>query len=99
MQQTTSWSDTQKILAFVLVVAFIVVIFVWMAVPPKADAGAVAVLNTLVGTLGSFAGMVVTFYFGSSRTSATKDQTIAALTTSPPGQANAAPANPPIPPA
>ncbi len=96
MQQTTSWNDTQKILAFVLVVAFIVVIFVWMFHAPASDAAATAVLNTLVGTLGGFAGMVVTFYFGSSRTSATKDQTIAALTNPP---TNGATVTPPIPPA
>lgn len=97
MQQTTSWNDTQKILAFVLVLAFIVVIFVWMFHAPSSDAAATSVLNTLVGTLGGFAGMVVTFYFGSSRTSATKDQTIAALT-NPPAN-GAAPVPPPIPPA
>lgn len=96
MQQTTSWNDTQKILAFVLVVAFIAVIFLWMFHAPSSDAAATSVLNTLVGTLGGFAGMVVTFYFGSSRTSATKDQTIAALTNPP---ANGAPQTPPIPPA
>jgi uncharacterized YccA/Bax inhibitor family protein len=83
MQETTSWNDTQKLLAFVVVAAFIVVIFVWMLHPPSTDSAATAVLNTLVGTLGGFAGMVVTFYFGSSRTSATKDQTIAALTANP----------------
>ena len=79
MQQTTSWADTQKLLAFVIVVAFIVVIFTWMFFAPKADAAATAVLNTLVGTLGGYAGMVVTWYFGSSRASANKDATIAAL--------------------
>lgn len=79
MQQTTSWADTQKLLAFVIVIAFIVVIFVWMFFAPKSDAAATAVLNTLVGTLGGYAGMVVTWYFGSSRASANKDATIAAL--------------------
>lgn len=81
MQPTTSWNDTQKILAFVLVVAFIIVIFVWMFHPPATDAAATAVLNTLVGTLGGYTGMVVTFYFGSSRSSTSKDQTIANLST------------------
>ena len=78
-QTTTSWGDTQKLLAFVIVVAFIVVIFTWMFFAPKADAAATAVLNTLVGTLGGFAAMVVSFYFGNSRASANKDQTIANL--------------------
>jgi len=80
MQQTTTpWSDTQKILAFVVTAAFILVIFVWMFFPPKADSGATAVLNTLVGTLGGLATMVLQFYFGSSRNANTKDNTIAAL--------------------
>ena len=35
MQQTTSWGDTQKLLAFVIVVAFIIVIFTWMFFAPK----------------------------------------------------------------
>jgi len=80
MQQTTTpWSDTQKILAFVVTAAFILVIFVWMFFPPKADSGATAVLNTLVGTLGGLSTMVLQFYFGSSRNANTKDNTIAAL--------------------
>lgn len=101
MQEVTSWSDTQKLLAFVLVVAFIIVIILWMFLPPHTNDAATAVLNTLVGTLGSMAGMVVTFYFGSSRTSATKDQTIAALTASAPpsGNGNGHAALAPAPPA
>ena len=82
-QEVTSWSDTQKLLAFILVAAFIIIILIWMVHPPDTNAASTSVLNTLVGTLGGFAGMVVTFYFGSSRTSATKDQTIAALTANP----------------
>jgi hypothetical protein len=75
---------------------------VWMFHPPATDAAATAVLNTLVGTLGGYSGMVVTFYFGSSRTSSTKDQTIANLTTAAPPAANgnghaAAPAPAPAP--
>ncbi len=75
---TTSWNDTQKLLAFVVVVAFIIVIYIWMFHPPATDAASTGVLNTLVGTLGGFAGMVVTFYFGSSRGERAKDTTIAA---------------------
>ena len=98
MQQTTSWADTQKLLAFVIVIAFIVVIFTWMFFAPKSDAAATAVLNTLVGTLGGYAGMVVTWYFGSSRSSANKDQTIAALSAPQPAANNEpSPAGPPVP--
>jgi uncharacterized YccA/Bax inhibitor family protein len=97
MQQTTSWGDTQKLLAFVIVVAFIVVIFTWMFFAPKSDVAATAVLNTLVGTLGGFAAMVVSFYFGNSRASANKDQTIANLAN--PAAPTVPPAPPPTPPA
>ncbi len=78
MGGTTSWNDTQKLLAFVVVAAFILVIFIWMFHPPATDVASTSVLNTLVGTLGGFAGMVVTFYFGSSRGERSKDTTIAA---------------------
>ena len=79
MMQTTPWSDTQKILALVIPVCFIIVIFVWMFFPPRLGDGATAVLNTLVGTLGSLTAMIITFYFGSSRGAANKDSTIATL--------------------
>lgn len=93
---TTSWNDTQKLLAFITVIAFIMIIGVWMFHPPSTDAAATAVLNTLVGTLGGYAGMVMTFYFGSSRGERTKDGTIASITTTQPTNGHAAaPASPP----
>jgi len=76
---TTPWTDTQKILALLLVVAFISVIVLWMFHPPQTDAASTAVLNTLVGTLGGMTTMVVSYYFGSSRTAGTQANTIAAL--------------------
>lgn len=95
-QKSTPWSDTQKILALVTVVAFIAVIFVWMFFPPKTDQAATAVLNTLVGTLGGLVTMVLTFYFGSSRSSSAKDNTIAQLIAPPSGDGNGhPPASPP----
>jgi hypothetical protein len=91
MPTTTPWSDTQKILAIVLVVAFIGVIMLWMFYPPHTDAGSTAVLNTLVGTLGGMTTMVVSFYFGSSRNANTKDNTIAALVAPPSTSESVAP--------
>jgi len=93
-EPTTPWSDTQKILALVITSAFIVVIFVWMFFPPKSDAGATAVLNTMVGTLGGMVTMVLTFYFGSSRSAAGKDKTIAQLSGAPETPAPPHPATP-----
>ncbi len=78
---TESWTNTQKLLACGLVMAFVGVILLWMLHPPSADAGTTAVLNTLVGTLGGMAGMVVTFYFGSSQGSKDKDDTISNVVT------------------
>jgi hypothetical protein len=83
-----TWSDTQKLLAFVLVVAFIVIILLWMLHPPSADAGTTSVLNTLVGTLGGMAGMVVTFYFGSSQGSKDKDTAMRDIATHVTGTGN-----------
>jgi hypothetical protein len=77
MSKDASWGDTQKLLAFILVVAFIVIVLIWMFRPPSGDAGSIAVLNTLVGTLGGFTAAVVTFYFGSSKGSKDKDDTMA----------------------
>ena len=74
--KSDNWNDTQKLLAFILVIAFIVVIIIWMFLPPKGDAGIMAVLNTLVGTLGGMTGTVVTFYFGSSQGSKSKDDAL-----------------------
>jgi hypothetical protein len=76
-----SWGDTQKLLAFILVVAFIIIVLIWMFHPPQGDAGSIAVLNTLVGTLGGFTAAVVTFYFGSSKGSKDKDDTISGIAT------------------
>jgi hypothetical protein len=77
----TSWNDTQKLLAFILVIAFIVIILVWMFHPPSAEAATTSVLYTLVGTLGGMAGAVVTFYFGSSKGSKDKDDTMQKIAT------------------
>jgi hypothetical protein len=71
-----TWNDTQRILAFVIVAALIVVILIWIFHPPTGDAASNAVLNVLVGALVGMAGTVATFYFGSSKGSKDKDDTI-----------------------
>lgn len=76
MDTNPGWSDTQKMLALSVVGAFIITITLWMFFPPKGDPGSIAVLNTLVGALGSGFGMVLTYFFGSSKSSSDKDQTI-----------------------
>ena len=76
-----SWNNTQKILAFLIVVALIVVILIWIFHPPTGDAASNSVLNVLVGALVGMAGMVATFYFGSSQGSKDKDQALSAIAT------------------
>ena len=81
MQPNESWNDTQRLLAFIIVVAFIIVIIIWLFHAPVGDAGSNAVLNMLMGSLAAMAGGVVTFYFGSSKGSKDKDDTISSIAT------------------
>ena len=76
-----TWNDPQPVLAVALITAFVVVIFCWMFRPPSGDGGSIAVLNTLVGTLGGMTMMAVGFYFNSTKGSQGKDTTIATLAT------------------
>jgi len=76
-----SWNDTQKILALLYSVAFIAVIILLIFTSPKADPQIFAVLTTLVGVLANQVGNIVSYYFGSTKTSQTKDATIQALST------------------
>ena len=80
MDERPGWSDTQKILALIIVGAFITIVLLWMFYPPKGDPGSIAVLNTLVGAISAGFGMVLTYFFGSSKTSGMKDDTISRLT-------------------
>ena len=74
--------DTSTALATAITTAFVLVIFGWMFFPPKAaDAGSLAVLNTLTGVLGTAFVGVVQFYFGSSKGSKDKDDTISQMAT------------------
>jgi hypothetical protein len=78
-----SWADTQKILALLYSVAFIAVIILLIFTSPKADPQIFAVLTTLVGVLANQVGNIVSYYFGSTKTSQTKDATIQALSSPP----------------
>jgi hypothetical protein len=87
--------DTATTLAITITAAFILVIFGWMFFPPKAaDAGSLAVLNTLTGVLGTAFVGVVQFFFGSSKGSKDKDDTISLMATG-----NPPPNAVPVPPA
>lgn len=85
--------DVQRILALAIVGSFVGLIVLWTFRPPAGDPAQItAMLNTLIGILAGAAGAVVGFYFGSSKSSASKDDTIASL-------ANNQPPAPPAPPA
>lgn len=86
---TTSWNDTQKILAFIVVCSFIIVLFILTLFPPKGmDQTMLTLVNVLLGALVAKFSSVVDYYFGSSRSSTNKDSMIAALTTPPANGAN-----------
>lgn len=82
--QKEFWSDTQKLLAFATTGSFVLIILVLLAViifvrglDPSIITQLIAAVITLVGTLGGQAGAVNTFYFGSSKSSSNKDETVA----------------------
>lgn len=82
------WTDTQQIIAYLLVGGFIVVIFGWMFLPPKnLDQSALSIINMLIGALVAKMTTVVDFFLGSSEGSKAKDdaqtRTIERLTTPP----------------
>jgi hypothetical protein len=64
------------VIGLVVVVAFIAAVFVLILVPMTS--GDTGLVNTFLGLLGGMAGMVVSYYFGSSSSSRAKDDTIAA---------------------
>ncbi len=69
-----TWTNTQQVIAFALVGAFIVVIFGWMFVPPKSlDQAALSIINMLIGALVAKMTTVVDFFLGSSEGSKEKD--------------------------
>jgi hypothetical protein len=81
MQPNESWNDTQRLIAFTVVVSFIAIIVIWLFHAPTGDAASNAVLNILMGALAAAFGAVITFYFGSSKGSKDKDDTISSIAT------------------
>jgi hypothetical protein len=74
MEQKPTWTNTQQIIAYALVLSFISVIFVWMLLPPKAvDQSVLTVVNMLLGALVAKFTTIVDFFFGSSQGSKDKD--------------------------
>jgi len=80
MEEHPGWGDIQRILAIGMCFGFLGIVLLWMFFPPKGNEATNAVLNTLVGAAAAGFSMVLQYYFGSSKTSGTKDDTIARLT-------------------
>lgn len=74
--------NVQKFVATFVLAAFLGVILLmsWHTVPAENK----DMLETLIGFIGGAFTAVVAFYFGSTSSSHTKDQTIAAMTAVPP---------------
>ncbi len=69
-----TWTNTQQVIAYALVGAFIIVIFGWMFFPPKSlDQAALSIINMLIGALVAKMTTVVDFFLGSSEGSKAKD--------------------------
>src|ERR1700680_2582707 len=67
-------SYTQQGIAYTIVGAFVVALFLWMLYPPKAvDQVALAIINMLVGALITKFSTVVDFLFGASQGNKEKD--------------------------
>jgi uncharacterized membrane protein len=70
-----TWTNTQQVITFALVFAFIAVIFIWMIWPPKViDQSAMTVVNMLLGALVAKFTTIIDFFFGSSQGSKAKDE-------------------------
>lgn len=79
--QTTSWNDTQKLLAFIVVGAFVLFLAGWTFYPPKGvDQSILTVINVLLGALVAKFSSVIDYYFGSSRGERNKDAATTAAT-------------------
>ena len=71
-----SWNVMQAFVAVTVLIGFFGIIFAWMVFPPKTtDAGVLAILNQLTGAVTTLAVSVVTYYVGSSKSSADKEET------------------------
>lgn len=68
------FGDVQKGLAWFIVIAFVVLIFVWVFKPPVMAPESMAQLNQLVSTLQNILLLAVGFFFGSSKLAQNKDE-------------------------
>lgn len=77
------WPDTQGFLAVAIILLISVIVLILLLHPPQMDDGTRGVLMTVIGVLIASLKDVYAFFFGSSKGSAAKDDTIAAITGAP----------------
>lgn len=66
--------DTQKGLAWLIVIAFVLLIFVWVFRPPTMAPESMAQLNQLVSTLQNVLLIAIGFFFGTSKGAQNKEE-------------------------
>ena len=66
----------QATLAVLVPMSFVALIACWMFFPPQGAPEVLAVLNTLMGALGAATTAIIGFYFGSSKGSEAKSDTL-----------------------
>lgn len=69
----------QPLFGFIIIAAFVAMLGALMVLPAPAETSSVQLINTFMGLLAGMAASVVSFYFGSSTQSKTKDDTINTL--------------------
>lgn len=75
------WPDTQGFLAVAIIFLISVIVLILLLHPPQMDDGTRGVLMTVIGVLIAALKDVYSFFFGSSKGSAVKDETINKIAT------------------
>lgn len=81
--------EPRNIIGGTVIIAFVVTVQCLIWFPPKADAAMLQALVQMIGSLGTLAGTIVGFYFGSSQGSREKDETIKQIASPTPPSADA----------
>ena len=75
------WPDTQGFLAVAIISLIAAIVLIMMFHPPQLTDSTQGVLMTMIGVLTATLKEVYSYYFSSSSSSRTKDETIKTLTT------------------
>lgn len=75
------WPDTQGFLSVAIILLISVIVLILLLRPIQMDESVRGVLMTVIGVLVAALKDVYSFFFGSSKGSSAKDETIAAIST------------------